>query len=47
MLYPDMFGCEKAKPTMESDIYSFGVVIYEVCTIFAVWLLHLSQGTSS
>jgi serine/threonine protein kinase len=35
-LDPERVGCEKARPTMESDVYSLGMVIYEVCMIFAV-----------
>jgi serine/threonine protein kinase len=40
MVNPKSFDREKVRPTMESDAYSFGMVIYEVCMIFAVSLLH-------
>ena len=41
MLWPEKFNCKNARPTKESDVYSLGMVIYEVCTTFAIWLSDL------
>ena len=38
VLWPEKFGYRNARPTKESDVYSLGMVIYEVRTIFVIWL---------
>lgn len=30
LLYPDKFGIEDPRPTMQSDCYALGMVVYEV-----------------
>ena len=44
VLWPERRGAKDGKPTKESDVYSLGILIYEVCVIFAVRLQHLRQG---
>lgn len=39
--WPEEFGYKDARPTKESDVYSLGIVIYEVGVVFAVWSLYL------
>ena len=34
LLDPSSFGLKKRIPTKESDIFAFGMVIYQVSTIF-------------
>lgn len=48
---PERFSSEKfsyknGKSTKESDVYSLGVVIYEVRMVFVVLSLHLRQRTN-
>ena len=38
---PETFGGKKVGATTESDIYAFGMLIYEVCMIFAAWSSYL------
>ena len=33
LLAPDRFGRKDAKPTPQSDIYAFGLVIFQVCRL--------------
>jgi len=30
LLYPEMFGAEHSQPTIQSDCYALGMVVYEV-----------------
>ena len=41
VLWPEKFGYKDARPTKASDVYSLGMVIYEVRMVFAVLLPYL------
>ena len=41
VLWPEKFGYKDARPTKASDVYSLGMVIYEVRIVFAVLLPYL------
>ena len=41
ILDPVIPGGKKVGATTESDIYAFGMLIYEVCMIFAIWSSYL------
>lgn len=43
LLSPEQPNSKEAKPTKESDVYALGVLIYEVCTIFAALTQYLKQ----
>lgn len=41
MYLPENFNLKDGKPTKESDIYAFGILIYEVSAFFVVLLAAL------
>ena len=46
VMWPEKFAAKDGRPTMQSDVYSLGILIYEVCASFVVQLQHLRQRSN-
>ena len=44
--WPENHGAKDGRPTKESDVYSLGILIYEVRTLPAIWSQDLRQGSN-